>query len=86
MTTTIKKRNEYLIKALCLSENIETLTNEMEENSTMIGTAFDLGLPINKEFTRRIDIAGAKLNRAITDLKYYKRLLEETEDFSFQLN
>jgi hypothetical protein len=80
------KRGEYIVKMAILEKKILSLEKELNENFEQSSLYFDLCLPVTKEMIKKTDKLGADLNKAITDFRYYNMLLQESEDFSFNLN
>jgi len=76
----------YILKVVKLENKVLELQKKIEENFIHSAMYFDLGLKLDKETIIASDKVGAELNKAITDLRYYRMLLEESEDFSYSMN
>lgn len=76
----------YILKVINLEKKVLELQNKMEENFIHSAMYFDLGLKLDKETIEASDKVGAELNQTITDLRYYRMLITESEDFCYSMN
>lgn len=71
------KKALYIIKLEKVENHILSLEKEIEKNYFDSCETFSSGLIPNKELIKKNDSLGIKINKAVTDLRYYSMLINE---------